>query len=153
MENPPGTSWQTGANQLYVETAAGVATKISCITFDLTSVPAGTIKQADLILIKSNSSPEGSMQVSALTDSWLDKTTWADIDTAGLFTDDSITVTGGSRDVIKVDVTTAMRKWIDGTYSNNGLRLRTTDTTMTFPFFSSEEGNYGPKLRVWHIDE
>jgi len=154
MENPPGTSWVFGSNSLLVECGTSTATKISCVTFDLTNTPDAVIKYVQLSLTKNSPSAEGSMAISALTDSWESVITWSPgIDTAVIFTDDAVTVTSGDADVITLDVTTAFNAWNEGTKANNGFRLRTIDGTQNFSFNASEVNNLGPKLRVWYFDE
>jgi hypothetical protein len=154
MENPTGTTWSMSAPYLIVRNHSTNPDDVSGISFTLPNISGSVVKYVSLSLTKSASSLAGGMYIGALTSLWSDYATWSPgIDTAGTFEEYLVSVSGGSGDVVTLNVTTIYNAWNDGEQVNNGFRLKTNDADMAFSFHSSEEGSNGPKLRIMLFDE
>ncbi len=129
------------------------------IEFDLTSVPAGSnVLEAMLHLYEDNDRDNQTIYFHRITNSWVESQATWDERSAGT----SWATLGGDYDAgtlatltpnidkqyREINVTGVTQDWVDGTYNNYGLLIRSTGDNGDVKFKSKEEGNASkrPKL-------
>ncbi|MGH2548273.1 MAG: DNRLRE domain-containing protein, partial [Thermomicrobiales bacterium] len=122
----PGQNNGTGAN-LFVKGAS--TSRSSLISFDLSTLPgsitSGTVARATLKLYVASVSAAGSFDVRRVTSSWAEgAVTYATMPSLGATDVAGVAVSSGSAmNFMLVDVTAAVRAWIDSPATNYGLAL------------------------------
>ena len=115
------------------------------IKFDLSTLPAGTtgnsVAKAVLTLYVSNVGKTGSFNVQVVNGSWNELTiTNATAPTLGAVVATAVPVTTDDS-FVSVDVTTAVKNWLNGTVASNGLALVANTSASSFSFDTKEATN------------
>ena len=144
-------------NTINIVTDNNTNRTLAGIMFDLSSFPDGvSIAGADLILVKNDVSNDNTnviMQISRWEEDWLSTNDFSALDGMTIFNLENVQVPYENGAKVTVDVLDTFSGWIDGSYSNFGFKLRSTDSPavqVIMPFCASEEGDCGPKLRAYY---
>ncbi len=140
-----------------VKPTAGVssAAQTSFITFDLSSIPAGTpgasISKATLKLYVNTVVTAGSFNMVFVNGTWSEKTITANLSPAlGANIAASVSLDKTQvKDYVLVDITPALKAWLDGTQANDGIALvANSPLAATFDTKENTTNSHPPELDV-----
>jgi len=151
------TDTATPATNLGAKPTAGVssAAQTSFITFDLSPIPAGTtgasVAKATLKLYVNTVVTAGSFNIVFVNGSWSEKTITANLSPAlGANIVGSVPLDKSQvNDYILVDITSALKAWLDGTQANDGIALVANSLlSATFDTKENTTNSHPPELDV-----
>jgi len=151
------TDTATPTTKLGAKPTAGVASpaQTSFVTFDLSSIPAGTtgagISKATLKLFVNTVVTAGSFNVVYVNGTWSEKTITADLSPAlGANIVASVPLDKTMvKDYLLVDITPALKAWLDGTQANDGIALvANSPLVATFDTKENTTNSHPPELDV-----
>src|SRR5215831_20579757 len=151
------TDTATPTTKLGAKPTAGVASpaQTSFVTFDLSSIPAGTtgagISKATLKLFVNTVVTAGSFNVVYVNGTWSEKTITADLSPAlGANIVASVPLDKTMvKDYLLVDITPALKAWLDGTQANDGIALVANSLlSATFDTKENTTNSHPPELDV-----